>query len=142
MKKSIAGYGWYIKRIDNALEKEANQNLQAIKLTMQQNHALVMLIHAENHTMSLKALEEDFGAAQSTVAGLVSRMEKKGLVEAVNDPGDKRVKLVRLTAEGERLCAVSREDVVRSEERLTSRLSPEEREVFLSCLKKVYEAVK
>ncbi len=142
MKKPIAGYGWYIKRIDNALEKEANQNLQAIKLTMQQNHALVMLIHAENHTMSLKALEEDFGAAQSTVAGLVSRMEKKGLVEAVNDPGDKRVKLVRLTAEGERLCAVSREDVVRSEERLTSRLSPEEREVFLSCLKKVYEAVK
>ncbi len=142
MQKPIAGYGWYIKRIDNALEKEANQNLQAIKLTMQQNHALVLLIRAENHTMSLKALEEDFGAAQSTVAGLISRMEKKGLVEALNDPGDKRVKLVRLTGEGERLCAISREDVVRSEERLTSRLSPEEREVFLRCLKKVYEAVK
>ncbi len=142
MEKPIAGYGWYIKRIDNALEKEANQNLQAIKLTMQQNHALVMLIHAENHTMSLKALEEDFGAAQSTVAGLVLRMEKKGLVEAANDPSDRRVKLVRLTDEGKRLCAISREDVVRSEERLTSLLSDEERETFLRCLKKVYEAVK
>ncbi len=142
MNEPIAGYGWFIKRIDNALEKEANQNLQAINLTMQQNHALVMLVHAQDHTMSLKALEEDFGAAQSTVAGLVSRLERKGLVEAVSAPGDKRVKRVRLTAEGERLCAVSREDVVRSEARLTSLLSPEEREIFLTCLKKVYETVK
>ena len=142
MDKPIAGYGWFIKRIDNALEKEANQNLQALNLTMQQNHALVLLIHAENHTLSLKALEERFCAAQSTVAGLVSRLEKKGLVEAVNDPTDKRVKLVRLTEEGKRLCAISRQNVVDSEERLTSLLTPEEKEMLLSCLKKVYEAVK
>lgn len=142
MDKPIAGYGWYIKRIDNALEKEANQNLQALNLTMQQNHALVMLVLAENHTLSLKAMEERFCAAQSTVAGLVSRMEKKGLVEAVPDPDDKRVKLVRLTEEGLRLCAISRQNVVQSEERQTSLLTPEEREVFLRCLQKVYEAVK
>ncbi len=142
MDKPIAGYGWYIKRIDNALEKEANQNLQALNLTMQQNHALVMLVHAENHTLSLKALEERFCAAQSTVAGLVSRLEKKGLVEAVSDPDDRRVKLVRLTEEGRRLCAISRQNVVDSEDRLTKHLSPEEKEMLLSCLKKVYEAVK
>ncbi len=142
MEKPIAGYGWYLKRIDNALEKEANQNLQAINLTMQQSHALVMLLHAKDHTMPLKTLEEDFGAAQSTVAGLISRLEKKGLVIPVNDPDDRRVKLVRLTAEGERLCAISRRDVVNSEARLTSLLSPKEQETFLACLKKVYEAVK
>lgn len=142
MNKPIAGYGWYIKRIDNALEKETNQNLQALNLTMQQNHTLVLLVHAEDHTLSLKALEERFCSAQSTVAGLVSRLEKKGLVEAVSDPDDKRVKLVRLTQEGQRLCAISRQNVVDSEERLTSFLSPEEREIFLHCLQKVYEAVK
>ena len=142
MDKPIAGYGWYIKRIDNALEKEANQNLQALNLTMQQNHALVMLVHAENHTLSLKELEERFCAAQSTVAGLVTRLEKKGLVEAVSAPDDKRIKLVRLTGEGCRLCAISRQNVVDSEERLTQHLSQEEREAFLHCLRKVYEAVK
>ena len=78
MDKPIAGYGWYIKRIDNALEKEANQNLQALNLTMQQNRVLILLAHAPAHTLSLKALEEHFSAAQSTVAGLVSRLEKKG----------------------------------------------------------------
>ena len=142
MDKPIAGYGWFIKRIDNALEKEANQNLQALNLTMQQNRVLILLAHAEAHTLSLKALEEHFGAAQSTVAGLVSRLEKKGLIEAVPDPSDRRVKLARLTEEGARIHAQSRQDVVNSESRLTANLSQEEREVFLNCLKKVYEAVK
>lgn len=142
MEKPIAGYGWFIKSIDNALEKEANQNLQALNLTMQQNRVLIQLAHAEDHTLSLKSLEERFGAAQSTVAGLVSRLEKKGLIEAVTDPADRRVKLARLTEEGMQLYAQSRQKVVDSEERLTSLLSPEEKEMLLSCLKKVYETVK
>ena len=142
MDKPIAGYGWYIKRIDNALEKEANANLQALNLTMQQNRVLILLAHAEEHTLSLKALEERFSAAQSTVAGLVSRLEKKGLVKAVNDPADRRVKLVRLTEEGVRLHAQSRQMVVDSEARLTSLLTQAEKEMLLTCLKKVHEAVK
>ena len=79
MNRPIAGYGFYIKRIDNALEKEANSNLQKLNLTVQQNRVLIHLAHAENSTLSLKALEEHFGAAQSTVAGLVSRLEKNAL---------------------------------------------------------------
>ena len=142
MDKPIAGYGWFFKRIDNALEKEANQNLQDLNLTLQQNRVLILLAHAEEYTLSLKALEERFGAAQSTVAGLVSRLEKKGLIEAVPDPADRRVKLVRLTEEGVMLHAKSRQKVVDSEERLTALLSPEEKEQLLTCLKKVYEAVK
>ena len=142
MDKPIAGYGWFIKRIDNALEKEANQNLQSLNLTMQQNRVLILLAHAEEHTMSLKALEEHFGAAQSTVAGLVARLEKKGLTEAVSSPADRRIKLVRLTEEGIRLHAQSRQMVVDSETRLTALLSGEEKQQLLTCLRKVYEAVK
>lgn len=142
MDKPIAGYGWFIKRIANALEKEANQNLKALNLTMQQYRVLIHLAHAEDHTLSLKTLEEQFGAAQSTVAGLVSRLEKKGLIEAVPDPADKRVKLARLTEAGIKLHAQGRQLLVESEARLTANLSEQEREIFLTCLKKVYEAVK
>ncbi len=142
MEKPIAGYGWFIKRIDNALEKEANSNLQALNLTMQQNRVLIQLAHAEGNTLSLKTLEECFGAAQSTVAGLVSRLEKKGLVEALSDPADKRIKLVRLTEEGLRVHDESRQKIVESEERLTALLSDEERDALLTCLKKVWDAVK
>ncbi len=142
MDKPIAGYGWFIKRIDNALEKEANSNLQMLNLTMQQNRVLIQLAHAPENTLSLKALEERFGAAQSTVAGLVSRLEKKGLVEARSDPADKRVKLVRLTAEGLALHAQSHQKIVESEERLTRLLSEEEKATLLASLRKVWDAVK
>ncbi len=142
MDKPIAGYGFFIKRIDNALEKEANQNLQNLNLTMQQNRVLIHLAHARNSTLSLKTLEEHFGAAQSTVAGLVSRLEKKGLVQALSDPSDRRIKLVRLTEAGAELHARGRQMVLDTEEKLTMHLTPEEQEMFLNCLKKVYEAVK
>lgn len=142
METTIAGYGWYIKRIDNALAKEANNNLQALNLTMQQDRVLIQLARTAGNTLSLKELEEHFGTAQSTVAGLVVRLEKKGLIEALSDPSDKRIKLVRLTAEGVRLNALSRQQIVDSEARLTALLTEEEKAQFLSCLKKVYEAVK
>lgn len=142
MDTPIAGYGWYIKRINNALEREANANLQKLNLTLQQNRVLIHLAHAQEHTLSLKTLEEHFGAAQSTIAGLVSRLEKKGLVEALSDPGDKRIKLVKLSEEGARLHAISRSNVVASEERLTALLTDEEKQTLLTCLRKVYEAVR
>ena len=141
-QQPIAGYGWYIKRIDNALGKEANHNLQSHNLTLQQSHALVMLSHAPDRTLPLKELESRFGAAQSTVAGLVARLEKKGLVEALQSPEDKRIKLVRLTDEGESMHQNCHQDVVNSEARLTSLLTEPEKDVLLELLKKVHEAVK
>lgn len=142
MDKPIAGYGWFIKRIDNALEKEANQYLQSINLTMQQNRVLITLAHAEEYTLPLKTLEERFSAAQSTVAGLVSRLEKKGLVEALASSVDKRIKLVRLTEAGLALHVRGRQGVIESEARLTALLSDEEKEQFLRLLEKVYKTVK
>ena len=40
MDKELAGFGWYIKRIDNALAREACRNVQSHNLTMQQSHLL------------------------------------------------------------------------------------------------------
>ena len=141
-QEPIAGYGWYIKRIGNALAKEAAHNMQAHALTTQQAHALVTLRHAPDGSMTLKELENRFGAAQSTVAGIVARMEKKGLVEGFPDPADKRVKRVRLTEAGLALHQTCRQDVVTSEHRLTAELTEEERGLFFDLLRKVYDAVK
>ncbi len=142
MDQPIAGFGWYIKRIDNALGKEANHNLQSHNITQQQAHALVILAHSPDHVLALKELESRFGAAQSTVAGLVARLEKKGLVEALHDPGDKRIKLVRLTTDGLAMHQACHQDVVNSETRLTALLSPEEKDQLLELLQRLYEAVK
>ena len=141
-QEPIAGYGWYLKRIGNALAKEAARNMQAHALTIQQAHALVTLMRAPEGSMTLKELEERFCAAQSTVAGLVSRLEKKGLVEGFPDPNDRRVKRVRLTEAGHAMNQTCRQDVVTSEKRLTELLTEDEKETLLLLLRKVYDAVK
>lgn len=141
MEQQAPGYGWYIRRIDNALAREANRNLQSRNLTMQQSRALVMLAHAPDNTLSLKELERSFGAAQSTVAGLASRLEKKGLVEAMTAPGDRRVKLLRLTPEGIALHQACFEDMMSSERELAAGLTPEELGTLRALLRKLHDGI-
>lgn len=138
MDKELAGFGWYIKRIDNAFAREAYRNAQSRNLTMQQNHLLFVLSDAENHARTLKELESIFGCAQSTLAGLVARLEKKGLVEGFTDPRDRRIKHVRLTESGMAMRKSCHEDMRRAEARLAAGLTEEEKAIFLSCLQKVY----
>jgi MarR family transcriptional regulator, organic hydroperoxide resistance regulator len=138
MGKELAGFGWFIKRISNALAREASRNLAAHNLTLQQSNLLFCLSDIPEHTKTLKELEEMFCCAQSTLAGLVSRLEKKGLVEGYTDPSDRRIKHVRLTESGASMRDCCFQDIVRSEERLTAGMSEEEQAMLLECLKKVY----
>lgn len=142
MDKELAGFGWYIKRIDNALAREACRNVQSHNLTMQQSHLLFVLSDAENHTRTLKELESIFGCAQSTLSGLVTRLEKKGLVEGFTDPRDRRIKHVRLTESGAEMRQTCHKDILQSEKRMSAGMTEEEKQLFLQCLQKVYENLK
>ena len=110
-------------------------------LTASQGPILGFIQHSPVAPCS-RDIEEEFHLSHPTVSGILSRLEKKGLVEAVTDPADKRVKLAHLTPAGIALHAQSRQRVVESEERLTALLSDEEKEMLLTCLRKVYDAVK
>lgn len=133
--------GLLIKKINESLARRANANLQAQDLTFAQMHVLVRLYHAPERTLRLKEIETCFCLAQSTVAGLASRLEKKGLVETVPDPADKRVKRIRLTERGVQTCENGRENIRRSEARLVSRLTEEEQQELHRLLTIVYETV-
>ena len=89
--------GTLLKQIHDALEKQANNSLRADGLTMAQVGVLLMLDRAEHRQMPLKELEKALHVAQSTAAGIVSRLEQKGLVESFGDAEDRRVKVVRLS---------------------------------------------
>lgn len=97
-------HGLLIKQIHNKLEKSANNSLREKGLTMMQVEVLITLNQTPEKQLSMKELERYFQVAQSTVAGLISRLEQKGLVEAVGDKNDKRVKLAHITAAGEACC--------------------------------------
>ncbi len=136
------GYGWYLKQISVHMSRDINRNLDQHNLTLSQSHLLMYLFHSEKQCASLKQLENHFGVAQSTMAGIAVRLENKGLILSFTDDHDRRIKHIQLTDAGRDVCQTCWDTILATEERVVSSLTEVERQVFLALLKKVYEAVR
>jgi DNA-binding MarR family transcriptional regulator len=93
-------------------------------VSMTHLHVLSMLDHHGDLTMS--HLADLLGVSLSNVTGLIDRMEERRYVERERDRDDRRVVLVRLTAEGRsQLDAIQlvRQDLM---QKILSRLTPDE----------------
>lgn len=128
--------GFCIKQIHDRLEKQANNAMRASDLTMMQVSFLMTLQSSAEKQLTMKELERCFGVAQSTVAGIVSRLEQKGFVEALGDPADKRIKRVHITQAGERCCAEAVVHKEEAEKKLLAGFSENERKLLHELLEK------
>ena len=72
--------GELIKRLNSIMEKRANNSLNEDGITLSQIKLLCIL--EQESSLTLKELEKYFCVAQATIAGIVVRLEKKGLIEA------------------------------------------------------------
>ena len=77
-----------------------------------------------------------------STAGIISRLEQKGLVEGYADAEDKRIKLVRITQAGIDRVLETKRDMIHSEEMLLSGLTETERDILYSLLKKIKDSLK
>lgn len=131
-----------IKQIHDTLEKNVNNSMRAQGMTLAQFGVLLMLRQTENRELSLKELEQGLHVAQSTAAGLVSRLEQKGMVEGFADPADRRSKRVRMAEVGIACCEEADQNMKLTEEKLLSGLTETERLIFHSLLQKVQKTMK
>jgi DNA-binding MarR family transcriptional regulator len=91
--------------------------------------------------LSLSALSERMSAKNSTVTGIVDRMERDGLVQRVRSEADRRVVLIRLTEDGLTLArAIPLESLQIFTSALAS-LTVEERKELTRLLLKVTDQV-
>ncbi|MBP3489851.1 MAG: MarR family transcriptional regulator [Roseburia sp.] len=134
--------GMLIKQLNSTLEKNANNALREQDLTFAQVSALLAIRDFPAQQISLKELEKLLHVAQSTTAGIISRLEQKGLVTGYGDPSDKRIKLVKITPLGEQYCRRAEQNMYEAEEMLLSGLTETEKSTFRSLLQKVNESLK
>jgi DNA-binding MarR family transcriptional regulator len=102
--------------------------------------SVLKLLH-EIGDLSLGSLSKEIRAHNSTVTGIVDRMEAAGLVERARSEEDRRVWIIRLTPSGRRVAEraqVSPWDTLRD---AIEALSPSELEKLMVLLKKVAERV-
>ncbi len=134
--------GLLIKQIHDAVGKHVNNMLREKDLTLAQVRVLMELGNSGGAAVPLKTLERRFHVAQPTVVGVVRRLEAKGLVEGFPDPEDSRVKLVRLTPEGDKFREDNMRAIEETEKRLLSNLTEAEQRELLRMLRTVYDNIK
>lgn len=74
---------------------------------------------------------------QPTMAAMLSRMERDGLIERATDPSDRRSRRVALTEAGERACAEVGQILEAVNEKAYAGFSQEERGLFATMLRRM-----
>jgi len=129
-----------IRRLQAHLEKQLNNDLQKLDLTMSQAGGLAAILEAPDKQLTLKQLEKKMGLSQSVTAGILSRIEQKGYVTSYGDPNDRRIKIFCVTPLGEQLCEDARKMILQTEKQFLSSLAKAEQDDFRILLQKLLQS--
>jgi len=100
----------------------------------------VLTAVAQTPGLEQARLTEQVGVDRTTLAGVVARLEKQGLVRRRAGRGDRRVKNVFPTAAGQALLQRMGAPARRAHERTLEALAPAERQRFLKMLAQLVDA--
>ncbi|MEV4946395.1 MarR family transcriptional regulator [Streptomyces sp. NPDC053755] len=87
-----------------------------------------------------RTVGERVGLDRSTIAEVITRLIRRGLLDKVRDPGDGRRFLLHVTAEGERTHRRLTQRTARMNQVFLAPLSDEERTQFMDLLLRVSDA--
>ena len=113
--------------------------MSKVKLTPRQYAVLVSV--AEQEGLSQTGLVDRTGIDRSTLADIIRRMLRKGLLQRKRTKEDARAYSVRLTEEGRQLLEAAAPGASRSEERLLAALPREQRDSFLLALATIVKSM-
>lgn len=129
----------YISRIGRAQTRIGDARLRAVGLATAQLPVLSML--SGGRQLSQIELARRAKVEQPSMAQLLTRMERDGLIRRVPDPSDRRSSLVMLTDEAERRLPEGRAILRQSNAEMTHGMTDGEIEQLLSLLGRVLENV-
>ena len=128
-----------IKKAALEIEKLSNPILAPYELTNTQYKIMMMLYRNQDKPIRQADIEERFSMTNPTVTGIIQNLEKKSLVQRIQNPNDKRSKLVVLTDK-----AISMREEIDGlgeilEAQVTENLTKEEYLHLITLLKKIHK---
>lgn len=124
-------------RVTQHMSQQFRAHFGQMNLTFPQ--ALVLTVLGEEEPVPISALAERTGSANSTVSGVVDRLEKLGLARRERSETDRRVIYVSVTDKYRALRKKAETDVSGYFLSLVSEMSPEDRVQVSTALKKLDE---
>lgn len=127
--------GHYFSRIARGMTRIGDARLRELGFATAQLPVLAAL--QDGARLSQKELAQWAKVEQPTMAQMLTRMERDGLVQREPDPRDKRASLVSLTDAARRRLPAGRAVLRRGNADMTKGMSPEEVELLVSLLSRV-----
>lgn len=123
--------------LGRALTEAERPILDRHGLTMWAYVVLLGLDEQPVHTQA--ALAKAIRADKTRIIPVLDDLQQRGLIVREPDPADRRVNLIRLTADGANLRERARHDIQQQEHRLLADLTEADRRTFLRVLQQLAE---
>jgi DNA-binding MarR family transcriptional regulator len=130
--------GYYIRRLQ--------QIAVAIFLQETAKHGVTPVQYAALHKVRIapgidqRTLARSIGLDTSTIAGVVDRLDARGLMQRGASPEDRRVRLLSLTSAGQDLLKANQPNMLKAQERILAPLPEAERSEFMRMLRALVTA--
>lgn len=131
--------GFLVHDVARLLRRRFEDEARLHGFTLPQWRALAEISRSAG--LSQVSLAVAIDTDQMTVSGILSRLEKRGLIERYQDPNDSRAKLARLTPTGRDLVATARHVGRELHERAFAGLDAAERAQLATSLGRVRDTL-
>lgn len=119
-------------KIGNAVTYYRNKKMEDLDLTSVQSDVLIDILR--NPGITASEIKEHIQLSQSTVAGIIARLESKGLISKVVDENDARKVILYPAKQGSALEETLKEIAVETQQFLVEGLSEAEQAEFARIL--------
>lgn len=130
--------GFYLKRIDESLDKMANENFKTVGMTLAQAKVLNFLHSKPGKTATQKEMEIFFEVSHPTISGILKRMEQKGLISSKLLHEGRTSKQVTLSAKGEKNYLLAEQQKASSRKILLKGFTKAETDQVEDMLRRIY----
>lgn len=121
-----------IVKLGNAVTYYRNMKMESLELTSVQSDAFIATLR--NPGITASELKEHLKLSQSTVAGIIARLENKGLIEKTLDEADARKAILMPTKQGKLLEDPLKEIAISTQQFLVDGMSKDEQSEFSRLL--------
>ena len=129
--------GYLLKVINDKLKAKADADFKKHNITLTQSRVLGFL-EMKKGKATQKEIEDFLEVSHPTVVGIVSRLEKTGLIRTYPDPEDKRNKIVEATDKVKDIGREMRKKVAEHEKKLLRGLTKEQKKQLNEMLIVIY----
>ena len=130
--------GHHIRRLHQIAVAIFMQETEAHGVTPVQYGALQAVRNTPG--IDQRTLARSIGLDTSTIAGVIDRLEARGLVQRNASAEDRRVRLLTITDAGRTLLAAVAPGMLKAQDRMLAPLSPAERSEFMRMLRQLVTA--